>query len=78
MKIKPWFVFVGGLMFGVAAGLVAGWIMWGPSYSGALQCEDGTNPDKNGCCTGEVYTEMSDGYMACCPPGNGDCYPPIK
>ncbi len=37
-------------------------------------CDDGTRPDPYGCCTGEEYTDMGDGY-ACCI-GN-DCFPPI-
>lgn len=48
---------------------------------GTLLCEDGTAPDANGCCTGEVYTEMgpdSDLPYACCPAGSGDCFPPLE
>lgn len=48
---------------------------------GTLLCEDGTSPDANGCCTGEIYTEMgpdSDLPYACCPAGSGDCFPPLE
>ena len=42
-----------------------------------ITCEDGTNPDANGCCTGETYTDMGDQGFNCCPEGGGDCFPPI-
>lgn len=42
-----------------------------------LSCEDGTAPDANGCCTGEVYTDMGDQGFNCCPSTGGDCFPPI-
>ncbi len=42
------------------------------------KCEDGTRPDKNGCCTGEIYTDAGDGWMVCCPDGGENCFPPIK
>ncbi|MDE6477764.1 MAG: hypothetical protein K2L94_00780, partial [Alphaproteobacteria bacterium] len=42
-----------------------------------LTCEDGTNPDANGCCTGEIYTDMGDQGFNCCPETGGDCFPPI-
>ena len=51
-----------------------------------VTCDDGSAPDVNGCCTGETYTD--NGPMdpnnpngphefVCCPPGDGDCFPPI-
>ncbi len=43
----------------------------------ALQCEDGTAPDANGCCTGEIYTDMGDQGFNCCPETGGDCFPPL-
>ena len=51
--------------------------------AGTLTCTDGNLPDANGCCAGEVYTDM--GYVdeatgsqyACCPEGSGDCFPPL-
>jgi type IV secretory pathway VirB10-like protein len=42
-----------------------------------LTCEDGTNPNANGCCAGEVYTDMGDQGFNCCPSTGGDCFPPI-
>jgi len=43
----------------------------------AVKCSDGAAPDENGCCAGEVYTDMGDKGFNCCPAGNGDCFPPI-
>lgn len=42
-----------------------------------ITCEDGTNPDANGCCTGEIYTDMGNQGFNCCPSSGGDCFPPI-
>ncbi|MBR4475364.1 MAG: TrbI/VirB10 family protein [Alphaproteobacteria bacterium] len=42
-----------------------------------IKCEDGTPPDGNGCCTGEIYTDMGDQGFNCCPETGGDCFPPI-
>ena len=42
-----------------------------------LTCEDGSMPDANGCCAGEIYTDMGDMGFNCCPEGGGDCFPPI-
>ncbi len=42
-----------------------------------ITCPDGTNPDGNGCCTGETYTDMGEQGFNCCPAGGGDCFPPI-
>ncbi len=42
-------------------------------------CPDGVQPDKNGCCPGEVYTDMYDLGFNCCPEdGEGDCFPPLR
>lgn len=41
-------------------------------------CLDGSQPDKNGCCDGELYTDMGDLGYNCCPEVGGDCFPPIK
>jgi len=43
----------------------------------ALTCDDGTDPDANGCCTGETYTDMGEQGFNCCPDAGGDCFPPI-
>jgi hypothetical protein len=45
--------------------------------AGGLTCEDGTPPDANGCCTGEIYTDMGDQGFNCCPSSGGDCFPPL-
>lgn len=42
-----------------------------------LTCEDGSLPDANGCCAGEIYTDMGDQGFNCCPSTGGDCFPPI-
>ena len=43
-----------------------------------LTCEDGNPPDANGCCAGEIYTDMGEQGFNCCPPEVGaDCFPPI-
>ncbi len=44
--------------------------------SGAT-CEDGTAPDINGCCTGEVYTNTGTAY-ACCSQETGECFQPMQ
>ena len=43
-----------------------------------VTCFDGTRPDKNGCCAGEVYTDAGNGWMVCCPNGGDSCFPPMK
>lgn len=40
-------------------------------------CPDGLAPDINGCCTGEVYTDMGEQGFNCCPESGGDCFPPL-
>ena len=42
-----------------------------------ITCEGGANPDANGCCPGETYTDMGDQGFNCCPNSGGDCFPPI-
>ena len=42
-----------------------------------ITCEGGSLPDINGCCPGEVYTDMGDQGFNCCPTSGGDCFPPI-
>lgn len=42
-----------------------------------LLCLDGTAPDANGCCTGEIYTDMGEQGFNCCPETGGDCFPPM-
>ena len=40
-------------------------------------CMDGMRPDANGCCAGEVYTDMGEQGFNCCPE-YGDCFVPIR
>lgn len=40
-------------------------------------CDDGNPPDMNGCCAGEVFTDLGGGTVACCQEYGGDCYPPM-
>ena len=42
-----------------------------------MTCLDGSLPDENGCCAGEIYTDMGEQGFNCCPEGGGDCFPPI-
>ncbi len=42
-----------------------------------MTCDDGSMPDYNGCCTGEIFTDMEDGTFACCTPDGIQCFPPI-
>lgn len=64
-------------------GALIGWGITAYSYmpksNPDLTCADGSNPDKNGCCAGEVYTDMGDLGFNCCPEdGSSDCFPPIR
>ena len=43
-----------------------------------ITCDGGANPDANGCCPGETYTDMGDQGFNCCPDAGGDCFPPIE
>ncbi|MBR1380467.1 MAG: hypothetical protein IJ560_02665 [Alphaproteobacteria bacterium] len=42
-----------------------------------VKCLDGTEPNANGCCNDEVYTDMGDAGFNCCPANGGDCFPPL-
>ncbi len=42
-----------------------------------ILCEGDVAPDANGCCPGEVYTDMGEQGFNCCPTAGGDCFPPI-
>lgn len=42
-----------------------------------LTCMDGSLPDANGCCAGEIYTDMGEMGFNCCPETGGDCFPPL-
>jgi len=46
----------------------------------SLICEDGTNPDADGCCGNEILTDMPGFGAACCPDGMASedaCFPPL-
>ncbi|MDE6571001.1 MAG: hypothetical protein K2L95_02160 [Alphaproteobacteria bacterium] len=42
-----------------------------------LMCENGGRPDANGCCAGEIFTDMEDGTYACCTSDGIECFPPL-
>lgn len=44
----------------------------------AFMCDDDTTPDGNGCCSGEIYTDLGDGEMVCCPEYGDECFKPLK
>ncbi len=76
-KCKSWIwifvAFVLGGMIGYTAHYLV--VNWNGFF---VTCADGTRPDKNGCCVGEVYTDAGDGWMVCCPDGGDNCFPPLK
>ncbi|MBO4480393.1 MAG: hypothetical protein J5742_02075 [Alphaproteobacteria bacterium] len=42
-------------------------------------CDDGTKPNRYGCCEGEKFKEVSQMNFACCPKeGEGECHEPRK
>ncbi len=41
-------------------------------------CDDGGQPDKNGCCAGEKYTDLGKQGFNCCKSDGLTCFPPIK
>ena len=43
-------------------------------------CTDGSEPNKFGCCPGEVFKDLGDTVFACCPTEGEllDCFPPMK
>lgn len=45
--------------------------------SAQIMCDGNVPPDVNGCCPGEIYTDMGDQGFNCCPEAGGDCFPPI-
>jgi len=70
-------VFIAIMMI-LAVGFCAGWIFAHRDWSSGPECVDGTRPDADGCCAGEVYTDMGEQGFNCCPEKGGDCFPPIK
>lgn len=68
--------FVIGFIVGVCGAFALKHINMGGCH---FHCTDGTCADDNGCCPGEVYTDMGDGMgWNCCPTSGGDCFPPMK
>ncbi len=49
-----------------------------PDFPENVVCDNGEEPDKNGCCAGEEYTDMGAMGFNCCPPDGKDCFLPIK
>ena len=45
---------------------------------GGVTCDDGTEPDKYGCCAGEVYSDLGGGQTGCCSETTGECFAPLK
>lgn len=70
------------ILFGILVTFVCGVFVGGKITTtkslGALVCSDGAEPDSDGCCSGEIYTDMGDYGYNCCPLGGTDCFPPIK
>lgn len=52
-------------------------VVWEDTVQNLPTCPDGTAPDVNGCCAGEVYTDMGEMGFNCCPETGGDCFPPL-
>ena len=50
----------------------------GATTETVITCEGGALPDANGCCPGEIYTDMGEQGFNCCPEAGGDCFPPIQ
>ena len=51
--------------------------VWSTTTTNLPLCPDGTAPDVNGCCAGEIYTDMGEMGFNCCPETGGDCFPPL-
>ena len=77
-KSKSWVALVLSFVFGAIFGILIYANIDMFSFGPSLKCLDGTSPDKNGCCAGEIYTNMGDLGYNCCPKSGGDCFPPIK
>ena len=75
-----------GFLLGVVIGAIAAIVITNIPFVkfGGVKCLDGARPDVHGCCAGETYTDMGQPYddsgltFACCPSGDGDCFPPLK
>ena len=75
--MKKYRMFVLGTIIGVVVGLVVANINWSFIRNEVILCPNETSPDKNGCCAGEIYTDMGEQGFNCCPESGGDCFPPI-
>lgn len=76
--IKPCFAVIIAFALGFILGMVAYANRSVFDFGSDALCLDGTVPDKNGCCAGEIYTDMGDLGYNCCPEVGGDCFPPIR
>ena len=73
-------------IFVIALSFIVGFVlgMWAENSrnkftpSDVAMCDNGAQPDKHGCCPGEVYTDMYDLGFNCCPEVGGDCFPPLR
>lgn len=76
-KLNLWVWILLAFLFGGLVGYCTHYIVvnWHGFFA---VCQDGDRPDKNGCCTGEIYTDAGDGWMVCCPVGGDNCFPPVK
>lgn len=77
-NMKKWFAIVVAFVIGFCLGVIVHahydvLIFWDNPL-----CLDGGEPDKHGCCEGEVYTNMGDLGFNCCPESGGDCFPPMR
>lgn len=73
-----WYIFIIVFFLGALSGWGITVYSYSMKYESGILCSDGKEPDKNGCCTGEVYTDMGDLGFNCCPEDGSDCFPPIK
>lgn len=81
MKIKfsmSWCIYAAIFLVGVLVGWGITAYSYSPKYESGMLCPNGETPDKNGCCIGEVYTDMGDLGFNCCPEDGSDCFPPIR
>ena len=76
-KLNLWVWILLAFLFGGLVGYCTHYIVvnWHGFFA---VCQDGDRPDKNGCCTGEIYTDAGDCWMVCCPVGGDNCFPPVK
>ena len=76
-KSKMWLWLSVAFLLGGVIGYAAHYtiINWNGFFA---TCPNGENPDKNGCCAGETYTDAGDGWMVCCPSDSDNCFPPVK